>query len=268
MRSWRVVSTPTIAAKPQRMTSVRAAEPPASRQRIGRRLYAEDVARAADRMEEPRLATGFELPSQVGHEDLDRVRDREGVIAPHLVEQLLAGDHQALVAHEVLEQLELALGEVDPPLPARDLVRVGVEHEVADAQRRHAARRPAAQQRAHACQQLLALERLDEVVVSADVEALDAGLQRVARGEDQDRHLVAALAQAAGDVHAVEPGEAEVEDDQVGQEGMRLLEALDPVSCELDLIPLEAQRALEDLRDLLVVLDDEDADWAGGGIHF
>src|SRR5215217_9258354 len=51
---WRVVRTPTIAANPHRITSVSAAEPPASRQRIGSRLYAEDVACAADRMEEPR----------------------------------------------------------------------------------------------------------------------------------------------------------------------------------------------------------------------
>src|SRR6185436_13851932 len=109
----RVVRTPTIVANPNRITRVSAAEPPASRQRIGRRLYAEDVARAADRMEESRLATGFELPSQVGDEDLDRVGDRERVVAPHLVEQLLTRDHQALVAHQVLEQLELALGELD-----------------------------------------------------------------------------------------------------------------------------------------------------------
>src|SRR5215208_7778880 len=123
----RVVSTPTIAAKPHRITSVSAAEPPASRQRIGSRLYAEDVACAADRMEEPRLATGFELPSQVGDEDLDRVRDREGVIAPDLVEQLLARDHEPLVAHQVLEQLELPLCEVDRALAARDLVRVRIQ---------------------------------------------------------------------------------------------------------------------------------------------
>src|SRR4051794_25413599 len=178
-----VVRTPTIAANPQRMTSVSRAEPPASRQRIGSALYAEDVARAADRMEEPRLATGFELPSQVGDEDLDRVRDRERVVAPHLVEQLLARDDQALVAHEVLEQLELALRELDAAVAAGDLVGVGVEHEVADTQRRHPAGRASAQQRAQARQQLLALERLDEVVVGADVEALDARLERVARGE-------------------------------------------------------------------------------------
>src|SRR3954452_6216276 len=108
MRSWRVVSTPTMAAKPQRMTSVRAADPPARRQRIGRRLYAEDVARAADRMEEPGFTTGFELSAEVRDEDLDRVRDREGVVAPALVEQPLARDHEPLVAHQVLEQLELA----------------------------------------------------------------------------------------------------------------------------------------------------------------
>src|SRR5215218_7740568 len=169
----RVVSTPTMAAKPHRITSVRAAEPPARRQRIGRRLYAEDVPCAADRMEEPRLATGFELPSQIGDEDLDRVGDREGVVAPHLVEQLLARDDQPLVAHEVLEQLELALREVDLAVPARDLVRVGVEHQVADPQRRHAARRTAAQERPEAGEQLLALERLDQVVVGADIEPLD-----------------------------------------------------------------------------------------------
>src|SRR5215217_62350 len=145
-RICRVVSTPTIAAKPHRMTSVSAAEPPARRQRIGSRLYAEDVARAADRMEEARLATGFELPSQVGDEDLDRVGDRERVIAPDLVEELLARDHEPLIAHQVLEQLELALGEVDRAVAARDLVGVGVEHQVADAQRRHAARRAAAEQ--------------------------------------------------------------------------------------------------------------------------
>src|SRR5436305_7273757 len=117
----RVVSVPTITANPHRITSVSAAEPPARRQRIGWRLYAEYVPRAADRMEEARFPTGFELPSQVRDEDLDRVRDRERVIAPDLVEQLLARDHEPRVAHEVLEELELALGELDPALAAAHL---------------------------------------------------------------------------------------------------------------------------------------------------
>ena len=68
-----------------------AGQPPADRDR----LYAENVARAADRMEEPGLAIRFQLPSQVGDEHLDRVRHRERVIAPDLVEQALAGDRRS-----------------------------------------------------------------------------------------------------------------------------------------------------------------------------
>src|SRR5215218_11316617 len=109
-----------MTAKPHRITNVRAAEPPASRQRVGSRRYArptplsaEDVARAADRVEEPRLATGLQLSSQVRDEHLDRVRRGERVVAPHLVEQPLARDHDPLVAHQVLEQLELALRQLD-----------------------------------------------------------------------------------------------------------------------------------------------------------
>ena len=90
LRTCRVVSTPTIAPKPKRITNVSAADPPASRQRMGNALYAEDVACAADRMEEAILPTGFQLSSEVGHEHLDGVRHRERVIAPHLVEQTLA----------------------------------------------------------------------------------------------------------------------------------------------------------------------------------
>src|SRR5690242_6884696 len=109
------------------MTNVNAADPPASRQRIGTVLYAEYVARAADRMEEPRLATSFELSSEVGHKDFDRVGHRKRVIAPHLVEEALAGDDDPLVAHQVLEQFELALREVDGATGARHLVGIRVE---------------------------------------------------------------------------------------------------------------------------------------------
>src|SRR3954453_4822279 len=258
----RVVRTPTITAKPSRITSVRTAEPPASRQRIGSRLYAEDVACAADRMKEPWLATGFELSAEVRDEHLDGVRDREGVVAPALVQQPLPRDDQPLVAHQVLEQLELALGEVDGTVPARDLVRVRVEDQVGHAQRRHAARWPAPQQRAHAREQLLPLERLDKVVVGAHVEPLDARVQRVARGEHEDRRVVLVAPQLPRDLDAIHAREPEVEHDQVGEERLRVVQRLRAVARQLDVVALHAQRALEDLGELLGVLDDEHADGA------
>src|SRR5205085_10123978 len=120
----------------------------ASRQRMGSRSSTQDVPRAADGVQEPGLAARLELAPKVGHEDLDGVRLRERVVAPDLVEQPLARDDDALVAHQVLEQLELALGQLDLALAAADLVRVGVELEVARGQRGGAARRAPAQQRA------------------------------------------------------------------------------------------------------------------------
>ncbi len=135
----------------------------------------------------------------------------------------------------------------------------GLSVKVADAQRGHAARGTAAQQRPHAGEQLLAFERLDEVVVGAHVQALDARLQRVAGGEHQDRRVVAVVAQALGDVDAVQAGQAEVQHDDVRQERVRLIEPAHAVGGKLDLIALEPQRALEDLGDLLVVFDDEHA---------
>src|ERR1700722_1989890 len=187
----RTVSEPTTSAKPQRITNVNSAETTARRVRIGSRSNAaemrrpsarrarsrsraKDVAGPSNRVQQTRLALGLELAAQVRDEDLDRVGRRERVVAPDLVEQALAGDHDALVAHQVLEQFELALGEVDRALAARDFVGVDVEREVADAQRGRAARGAAAQQRAQAREQLLTLEGLDEVVVGARVEPLHA----------------------------------------------------------------------------------------------
>ena len=54
-------------------------------------------------------------------------------------------------------------------------------------------------------QQLVALERLDQVVVGAGVQAADPVAEAVARGDDQHRGRVVALAQGA---QHVQPGPA------------------------------------------------------------
>ena len=145
-------------------------------------------------------------------------------------------------------------------------MRVGVELQVADGERRLAARRPAAQQRAQPRQQLLALERLDQVVVGAGVEPLDPRLDRVARGQHEDRDVVGAP-QRLGHLDPVEPRQPEVEDHQVGQEGVGEVERADPVAGDLDVVALHPQRALEDLGDRVVVLDDQDPGGAFEIVH-
>ncbi len=55
----------------------------------------------------------------------------------------------------------------------------------------------------------------------------------------------------------VDPGEAEVEDHEIGEEGMGEVERADAVAGDLDVVALHPQRALQDLGDRVVVLDDE-----------
>ena len=149
---------------------------------------------------------------------------------------------------------------------AHDLVRVRVQRQVGDDERRAAARRAAAQERAQPGEQLLALERLDEVVVGAGVEALDARLDRVARGEHEDRHVVGG-AQAPRDLDAVELRQPEVEDHEVGVVGRGLVERGLAVAGDAHVVAVQPQRALEDLGDLVVVLDDEHPGIAADTVH-
>ena len=105
------------------------------------------------------------------------------------------------MAHEQLEQGELGARELEPPLAAVHLVGDRVERQVIEGERARTivvvASAPA-QQRAHARHQLAQRERLDEVVVGAGVEAGDAVVDRVARGQHQDRAAVAARRAGAG----------------------------------------------------------------------
>ena len=77
----------------------------------------------------------------------------------------------------------------------------------------------------------------------------------------------ASLRSRRGDVDAVHPREPEVEHEDVGQEGMHLVERGDPVAGELDLVALEAQRALQHEGYLLVVFHHEYADGPVGCLH-
>src|SRR4051794_23113211 len=272
---------PTNKEKPTRITQVRPARTAVRRQRSGQRRgwrsepppgrrpaassaivvarrRPDDVAGPPLRVEDARLAVGLELAAHVGHEDVDRVRHRHRVVAPDLLEQALAGDHEPLVAHQVLEQLELAVGQIYGPVAAVDLSRVGVEPEIADGERGAPTRWAAAHQRTEPRQELSALERLHQVVVRPGIELADAVIELRPGRQDQDRD-VALAAQAAQDLGAVELRKAEVEDDEIGDELLREGEGGDTVGGRANLVALLPEGSPQDVRDRLVVLDDEDA---------
>ena len=120
-------------------------------------------------------------------------------------------DDLARMAHQELEQLELAAREVEHALAAVGAAPARIEPQVADLERLALDGGLAAQQRLHARDHLLHREGLDDVVVGPGLQPADALVDLVARGEHADGHLVAALAQAAQDLEAVEVGHVQVE---------------------------------------------------------
>ena len=145
-------------------------------------------------------------------------------------------------------------------LAAEDLVAVLVEDEVGEAQ--HVAGQlaaGAAQDRLDAGDDLGEAERLGDVVVAAGAERLDLVLDRVLGGEEEDRGLEAALAEAAADLDPVEVGEHPVEHDQVGLGRRRRRSARrGRVRGLLDLEALVAERGRDGVDDRRLVVDDED----------
>ena len=115
-----------------------------------------------------------------------------------------------------------------------------------------------AQHRLHPLDQLLDRERLGDVVVDAEAQALDLVGGGVACGQEDDRHPRAGafvLAQAAGHLEAVEVGQHDVEHDQVGPAlldgGQRLATGRGP----LDLEAVVAEGEGDQLGDVLLVVD-------------
>jgi len=85
-----------------------------------------------------------------------------------------------LVAHQILEQLELPDGQVDSLSSTRHLPAEEIHREIAHGELGSLAEPWTAEQRADARQHLLECERFDEIVVGATIEPEDAILERIA----------------------------------------------------------------------------------------
>src|SRR5436305_7723796 len=95
------IATATAAAIPTRR--LRGMTPPSR--------LPHDVPHPADRMQEARLVALLGLAAQVAHVYAQRVGRGAEVVAPHVLEDLRAGEHLLGVAEEQLQKQELGLGE-------------------------------------------------------------------------------------------------------------------------------------------------------------
>jgi hypothetical protein len=180
---------------------------------------ADSVAGAADGLDElavSRSSAAIEFAADIVDIDVDDVGAGIGLELPDVGEQFGAGDVLAAAEHEVLEEGEFFGGEAYFAAAARDLMVDAVEFEVATAKDLVGELGTTAQEGAATGGELEETERLQQAVIGAHVQALDAGVEIAVAGEDEQGGVGALRLEVREDFDAVTAGEGEVKDDKVG----------------------------------------------------
>jgi hypothetical protein len=126
---------------------------------------------------------GFDLPAQALHVNRHGRRAAERV-PPDLLEQLAPIEDLPGVLHQECEQVELQRRQVDQTVSDRDRSGARIEQDRADLDRLAVAPWSGSpEDRAHPRQELARRERLDDVVVGAELQARDPVTLLAARRE-------------------------------------------------------------------------------------
>ena len=186
---------------------------------------------------------------------LDGGGERVGVLVPDSLEQLLGRDDAAVGAEQVLEHGEL-LGAERQALPAAAGEAVcGVDAQVAVHERGRQGGAGAAGERPHPRDELGEGERLGQVVVGSEAEAVDAVFDRAGGGEHQDAPVASLGDERAADPIAVHAWQVPVEHEHVVVGERQVRERVVPVERDVDGHALAAQPCGDRVGKLGVILD-------------
>ena len=229
------------------------AERPALRKVIAHAALGNDVLRAC------RLV--LDLFAQTADGNIHRTQVAVVVIAPDVLHQFLAREHTAGRGRQKAEDIEFAGGKLEcAPVLVDHAARTGDAQAVPSLRLRLfalLARKRAAHVRLDARHQLAHGERLCDIVVRAQLEAHDLVGLLLSRGQHDDRN-VALRTHAAADLEAVHLGQHDVEQNEVGRLGERLVQTFRAVIGRHGIVALAAEVEHQDIRDRLFVLDNED----------
>ena len=223
--------------------------------------------RRGEQQVDPQIVLDHDLAHEVvvdrrrGHDVDDALAIEPEVEEDPVVAELEVGVHQRDLAAELAmerdrrvdrdgRRADPALGAVERERPAER--RPGQERLL---------RREPGEQALDPRQQLGRVERLDQVVVGAGAQPADLLLD-LALGRQHDDRDVARAALLRPDLRrdlvAVELGQVDVEQDQVGRLRAPQPEPFGAVTRDDDLVALLLERVLQETLDIRVVVDDED----------
>src|SRR3954468_12044624 len=204
------------------------------------------------------IEVAINLLPQAVDEDVDHIGARVEAVVPDVGQDHRLRDDPPRVAHQILEQRELAGAQLDLASAAHGTTRVQVEREVTDGEiRRSGDRRCPANQRLDAGEQFSEGERFNQVVITAGLEPGDAVVHGAAGAQDQDGSSNLTTTELFDQRQAVELGKHDVDDrDVVGRRG-RQLQSVRSVGGAVHRKTTLAQPARDEVGDDLVVLDEQ-----------
>ncbi len=149
--------------------------------------------------------------------DIHQTGIRGMTVSPHLLEQHLTREHLPRLPRKCHQEIEFERGEGDLLVAAADLVRGDVDRDLTDGEHLCGFLLGTTQPRPHTCDEFLRLERLDDVVVGARLEAEDDIDGVRLRSEHDDRHARIRPEHPAH-VDPVHAGQHQIEQDEIGAE--------------------------------------------------
>ena len=178
-----------------------------------RHVCAQAEANAAHGLDPARIA---QLAAERGHVDVDGLGGEVVAPVPHLVEQPPARDDRAGTRRKCRQEIEFLGRQLDLLSAQQRAPRLAVDRQRADAEHRRggSSLTRSTGDGVDASQELANAERLDQIVVGAELEAHDAVDLVSAGADDDDRHARAG-AQLTAHLEAVAVGEAQVEQHEI-----------------------------------------------------
>src|ERR1700687_2008181 len=175
----------SLGARPRRNTFV-------SRLRdIGIIQRTKQVAGAAAGMEQGLAGIRVNFPAHAIDVNFNQIREGIERLIPPVLRDSPPPHNAAGVASKIFEQRIFLGGERHTPARPGNALRGGIQDEVGDGNFGGAKLTRAAQQGTETREQLAEFERLGEVIVGTVIEAGDAVLNGIARGQHQNGHALA-----------------------------------------------------------------------------
>src|ERR1700730_294385 len=162
------------------------------------------------------------------------------------------------MAEQVLAHLEFLHGELKRLPSSHNFARHEVHGQVVLLQLQDLIWAATAQERTDSRQQLRERKGLDEIIVSAAVESMDAIIDGILRRKNQDGRLEPTLAQSDEDLETVAPRQHEVQNHKIERLVVHEEKPFFARAGDTDVIVLRLEPITKGLRYLPFVLDDQD----------